>query len=116
LQSDVHFGFLPSAHVSHICGNGQLVSRRKAIECTPHKVVYLPGSSTSTTTLYAVVVSTDIEADLDAEMAVERKKVEESGEEYDQINARWGNKEEFGEHATHLCGVTVALVFFRARW
>ncbi len=54
------------------------------------QVVFLPGSSSATVPLYAVVVSTDVEVDIEEERKMELAKADENGEEYDQIAARWG--------------------------
>jgi hypothetical protein len=73
--------------------------QRVHLGCTPHKVMYLPGSSSPKLSLYAVVVSTEVEVDMEEEKAMELAKADENGEEYDQIGSRWGAMEEPGQCA-----------------
>ena len=93
-QGALHFAHLPSASVTTLWGN--MPAARVSIGCTAHKVVFLPGSSKETAPMYAVVVSTEVEVDMDAERAMDAAKAEENGEEYDQIGTRWGSLEEPG--------------------
>ena len=57
-QDSLHFAHLPSASSTTLWG--AMPVTRVPIGCTAHKIVYLPGSSTPTAPLYAVIVSTEV--------------------------------------------------------